>query len=190
MQIAPLSPIVTPAAQLTAAEQYIRNAAWLVAPGSVVLSLEALDELTVRVLVSDPFALDPHDRVEADRLAADSARVVLEQTGHGVELLTVTSLGYIGRIRELAPAQLTFLTGLPGVQRYDLEPHDSNGDGKLVPGEFAHTVEVDSNEDAARIGWLLRDRFDHGSIHDGPVVVQVPVQPWQPAPVRGARDAS
>jgi hypothetical protein len=156
MQLASLSPIPASAAPLTAAERYVRDAAWLLAPGSVVQSLDVLDDLTVRVVVADPFAHDPHDRADADRLAADSARTVLEQTA-------------------------------PGVQRYDLEPRDNDGDGQLAPGEYAHTVEVDSEADASRIGWLLRDRFDEGSVHDGPVVVHVSALPWQLAPVRGAR---
>lgn len=149
--------------------------------------LDVVDDTTVRLLVADPFVVDPHDRNEADRLVADSARTVLEQAAHGVRLLPVTRSGYVGRISELAPAQLTFLTGLPGVQRYDLLPTDVDGDGTIAPQEAAHHIEVSTPADAERLDWLLRDRFDAGSIHDGPVSIGVPAQPWQLAQVPGAR---
>lgn len=162
--------------------QYVRDAQWLLAPGSVVVGLDVLDATTVRMVLADPFATGPHGRAEADRLAADSARTVLEQAEHGVRLLPTTRLGYVGNVRELAPAQLTFLTGLPGVQRYDLQPEDLDGDGFVAPGEIAHHVDVDSPLDVSRLDWLLRDRFDEGSVHDGPVRIGVPDVPWRVAP--------
>jgi hypothetical protein len=160
-------------------------ATWLMVPGSVVRGMRALDPSTVQLVVADPFATG-RGAEEADRLVADSARTVLEQAAHGVRLLPVTSLGYRGRLGELAPAQLTFLTGLPGVQRYDLVPEDVDHDGAIAPDEFAHHVDVESQADAARLDWLLRDRFDVGSIFDGPVSIGVPSTPFRPAPIRGA----
>lgn len=185
MQLAPTlsSAPLTPT---SAAHAWARDAAWLMRPGSVVTGLQVVDSTTVRVLVADPYA-SGEGRGEADRLAADSARTVLEQAAHGVRLVPTTSTGYVGRIAELAPAQLTFLTALPGVQRYDLVPEDIDRDGIIAPDEFAHHVDADSDADVQRLDWLLRDRFDEGSVHDGPVTFAVPANPWQPAPVRGAR---
>jgi hypothetical protein len=164
------------------AADYVRAAQWLLQPGSVVQGLQVLDARTVRVVVADPFVSDPHDREEADRLAADSARTVLEQALHGVQLLPTTRSGYVGRLRELAPAQLTFATGLPGVQRYDLVPDDLDHDGFLAPHEVAHRIEVDTPADVTRLEWLLRDRFDEGSVQDGLVKVVVPERPWRVSP--------
>ena len=184
MQLAPTAP-TTPSHSL--AEAYVRDASWLLAPKSAVLSLDPIDSRTVRVLVADPFTTDPHDQVEADRLVADSAATVLEQAAHGVRLVVSTRMGYIGHLRELAPAQMTFLTGLPGVQRYDLQPEDLDGDGRLAPGELAHHLDVDTAADQQRLDWLLRDHFDEGTVHDGPVTFSVPDQPFRFAPVAGAR---
>ncbi|MCW2926471.1 MAG: hypothetical protein JWM86_439 [Thermoleophilia bacterium] len=170
----------------TPAQAWIDKAAWLVRPGSGVLALEPVDEATVRVFVADPFVVDPADQVEADHLLADSARSVLEEALHGVRLLPTTRLGYEGRDRDLTPAQVTFNTALPGVQRYDLVPTDLNGDGAVAPGELAHRIEVDTAEDAARIDWLLKDRLD-GTIQPGPVHVVVPQDAWTVAPIAGAR---
>ena len=125
------------------------------------------------------FVTDPADREEADRLAADSALTVLEQASHGVQLVTVTESGYHGRLSELAPAQLTFATGLPHVQRYDLVPEDLDGDGHFAPHEVSHRIEVDTSEDVTRLDWLLRDRFDEGSIQDGLVRIVVPEHPFR-----------
>lgn len=183
MRILPASAPTTTAGDPASA--FIAQAAWLVRPGSVVTELLRVDDTTVRLFVADPFAHDPHDRDEADRLAADSAMTVLEQAAHGIRLIPTTRHWYEGRQRELAPAQLTFLTGLPGVQRHDLLPEDVDGDGIVAPDEVAHHVEVDTARDAARIDWLLRDRFDAGSTMDGPVRVDVPEQPWTLAPVSG-----
>ena len=173
MRIAPLTSAATPALD------YVRQAQWLLTPQSVVRELQVVDADTVRMVVADQYVSDPEDRAEADRLAADSARTVLETIRHGVEILAVTSTGYVGRMRELAPAQLTFAAGLPGVQRYDLVPDDLDHDGHLAPHEVAHRIEVDTPEVAARIDWLLRDRFDEGSIQDGIVQVVVPTRPWR-----------
>lgn len=177
MQLAAHSP-VSPSPAL----QYVRDAQWLLAPGSVVVGLDVLDATTVRMVLADPLVTDPHGRAEADRLAADSARTVLEQAAHGVRLLPTTRLGYTGQVRELAPAQLTFITGLPGVQRYDLQPEDVDGDGLVAPGEIAHRVDADAPLDVRRLDWLLRDRFDEGSVEDGPVRIGVPDVPWRVAP--------
>ena len=163
----------------TPASTYVSRAQWLLHADSVVRSLEVVDATTVRILVRDQFVSDPHDRVEADRLAADSARTVLEQAAHGVKVLTTTDDGYTGELRELAPAQLTFASGLPGVQRYDLVPDDLDHDGTLLPHEVAHRIEVDADATAARIDWLLRDRFAEGSVHDGVVQVVVPARAWR-----------
>ncbi len=184
MQLAATSP-TTPAHSL--AEAYVRDSTWLVVPKSTVLAVDVVDPRTVRITVADPFATDPRDQVEADRLVADSAVSALEQAAHGVRLIVTTQLGYVGRRRELAPAQMTFLTGLPGVQRYDLQPEDLDGDGRLAPGELAHHFDVDTAADITRLDWLLRDHFDEGTIHDGPVTFSVPSNPFHLAPVRGAR---
>lgn len=88
-------------------------------------------------------------------------------------------------MRELAPAQLTFLTGLPGVQRTDLVPEDLDGDGFVAPDEVTYRIDVDSADDAARVDWLLRDHFDQGTVQDGPVTIGVPENPWRLAPVSG-----
>ncbi len=171
MRIAPQSP----------ARDYVRRAQWLLATGSVVRDLQVVDARTVRVVVSDPLVFDPHDQEEADRLAADSARTVLEQAVHGVRLIPVTRSGYTGRVRDLTPAQLTFASLLPGVQRYDLVPEDLDRNGIISPEEVVHRIEVDTPEDVARLDWLLRDRFDDGSIQNGPVSIVVPAHPWRVA---------
>lgn len=165
------------------AASFIEQAGWLLRPGSVVTGLFALDDRTVRVFVADPFVTHPRDRDEADRLAADSAMSVLEQAAHGVRLIPTTRRFYQGRLRELAPAQLTFTTGLPGVQRHDLVPTDNDGDGIIAPDEVAHRIEVDTEADAVRLDWLLRDRFDEGSVENGPVHIVVPERRWRAAPV-------
>lgn len=164
------------------AQDWAQQASWLVQSGSPVLSLQVLDATTVRVMVADPLGGDmaPDEREEADRLIADSARTVLEQAAHGVRLIPTTSRGYVGRVRELAPAQLTFPATVPGVQRYDLTPHDVDQDGFVGPDEIAHLIEVDAAADVARVDWLLRDRFDEGSVYDGPVSIVVPEQPFRP----------
>jgi hypothetical protein len=183
MRIAPAHAHTVPAHSNPApAAEYVSRAQWLLQPGSVVVGLQALDAATVRVTVADPFVTDPHDRIEADHLAADSARTVLEQALHGVRIIPVTRDGYVGRLRELAPAQLTFATGLPGVQRYDLVPEDLDHDGFLAPHELSHRIEVDTDEDVTRLDWLLRDRFDEGSIQDGLVSIVVPRTPWRAVP--------
>lgn len=161
---------------------YVQQAQWLLEKGSVVQRLDVMDSRTVRVLVADQFVADPRDREEADRLAADSALTVLEQALHGIRLIPVTRSGYHGRLRELAPAQLTFATGLLHVQRYDLVPDDLDGDGYFAPHELSHRIEVDTPEDVVRLDWLLRDRFDEGSIQDGLVRIVVPERPWRVAP--------
>lgn len=184
MRIAP--PLASAAGPGTPAAAFIAQAAWLVRPGSVVTGLVQVDATTVRMFVADPFVADPHGRAEADRLVADSALSVLDQAAHGVRLIPTTSRWYEGRLRELAPAQLTFMTGLPGVQRYDLVPHDVDGDGIVAPDEVAHRIEVDTPQDAQRLDWLLQDRFDRGSVQDGPVQVVVPERPWMLAPVSGS----
>lgn len=166
----------------TPAQAYVRDAQWLLAPGSVVVGLDVVDATTVRMVVADPLATDPRGQVEADRLAADSAQAVLEQALNGVRLLPTTRLGYVGQLRELAPAQMTFLTGLPGVQRYDLQPEDLDGDGLVAPEEIAHHIDADTPQDVLRLDWLLRDRFVEGSIQDGPVRISVPETPWRVAP--------
>jgi hypothetical protein len=182
-----LTAVTTTAASIPSpAQAWASEASWLLTPGSVVNSIQVLDPRTVRLMVADPFALG-HGRAEADRLVADSAKTVLEQAAHGVRLITMTRNGYFGRISPLAPAQLTFLTGLPGVQRYDLVPTDPDRDGIIAPDRFVHLVEADTADDARRLDWLLRDRFDDGSIHAGPVRFTSPVDPWQAAPVRGTR---
>jgi hypothetical protein len=168
------------------ATAFIDSASWLLRPGSVVTGLQRLDEHTVRMMVADPFVLDPADRDDADQLVADSALVVLEQAAHGVRLIPTTSHRYEGRLHELTPGELTFLTGLPGVQRHDVVPEDLDNDGLVAPDEVAHHVEVDTSRDAERLDWLLRDRFDEGSLEHGPVKVLVPAQPWTIAPVSGA----
>lgn len=177
MQLVARPPVTT-----SPAHDYVRAAQWLLAPGSVVVGLDVVDPTTVRMVVADPLATDPRSRMEADRLAADSAQTVLEQAAHGVRLLPTTRLGYVGQLRELAPAQLTFLTGLPGVQRYDLQPEDVDGDGLVAPDEIAHHIDVDTPFDVQRLDWLLRDRFVDGSIQDGPVRIGVPSIPWRVAP--------
>ncbi len=180
MRIASQHAHATPApAASNPAQEYVRRAQFLLQDGSVVRKLEVVDPRTVRMLVADPFVTDPHDRAEADQLVADSALTVLEQALHGVRLVTVTQAGYQGRMRELAPAQLTFATGLPNVQRYDLVPDDLNGDGQLAPHEVSHRIEVDTTDDVTRLDWLLRDRFDEGSVQDGIVRIVVPEQPWR-----------
>lgn len=171
MRIAAPAAAQTPAP--SPAQAWIDDAAWLLVPKSGVRALELVDDVTVRVVVADPFAVDPHDVVEADRLMADSARSVLEETQHGVTLLPTTQLGYVGELRELSPAQVTFNTALPGVQRYDLVPTDLDGDGTIAPEEVAHRIEVDTPTAVGRIDWLLKDRFD-GTIQPGPVQVLVP----------------
>lgn len=172
----------------TPAQTWMEQASWLLQPGSGVLSMHQVDELTVRLIVADPLSgdMERSEREEADRLIADSARTVLEQALHGVRLLPTTTRGYVGRIRELAPAQLTFTATIPGVQRYDLAPHDVDGDGLVAPDEYAHLIEVDGPDDVRRIDWLLRDRFDEGSVQDGPVQIVVPRQPFRPALSPGA----
>lgn len=163
----------------TRAQAWVQQAQWLLDKDSVVQELEVIDARTVRMYVQDPFVTDPHDRDEADRLAADSAMTVLEQTLHGVQLLPTTRTGYVGKLRELSPAQLTFVTGLSHVQRYDLVPDDLDGDGFFAPHEVAHRIEVDSSEDVEQLDWLLRDRFDEGSVQDGLVRIIVPTRPWR-----------
>ncbi|MCW2921835.1 MAG: hypothetical protein JWL76_1709 [Thermoleophilia bacterium] len=181
MRIAPQHASITPGSDVSSpAQDYVRQAQWLLDPKSVVRDLQVVDAHTVRLVVLDPFVTDPADREEADRLAADSALVVLEQAAHGVQLITETESGYRGKVRDFTPAQLTFTTGLPHVQRYDLVPEDLNGDGHLAPEEVAHRVEVDSPQDAAHIDWLLRDRLDEHGIQPGPVRVVVPVSPFRP----------
>lgn len=184
MRIVPGIPTTASAAAAPSspALDYVRQAQWLLTPGSVVQALEAIDATTVRMVVADPFVTDPHDRVEADNLAADSARTVLEQALHGVKLLPMTRTGYVGQLRELSPAQLTFATGLPSVQRYDLVPEDLDHDGHLAPHELTHRIEVDTPADVTRLDWLLRDRFDEGSVQDGLVRIVVPERPWRVAP--------
>lgn len=179
MRIDPKLAATTPASP---AHAYVRDAQWLLQQGSVVRDLQVIDAQTVRVVVADPFVTDPHDREEADRLAADSARTVLEQALHGVRLVPTTQSGYVGRLSELAPAQLTFTTGLPNVQRYDVVPDDLDHDGFLAPHEVSHQIEVDTPADVARLDWLLRDRFDEGSVQDGLVKIVVPSRPWRVAP--------
>ncbi|MCB0878765.1 MAG: hypothetical protein KDC46_07270 [Thermoleophilia bacterium] len=186
MKIAAVEPTSVTVAP-TPAAAFVQQAGWLLAPGSVVVALDAIDATTVRMTVADPYVSDPHDRAEADRLAADSAMMVLEQAAHGVRLLPVTNLGYVGRSRELTPAQTTFLIGLPGVQRYDMQPEDLNGDGHLAPDEIAHHIDVDTRADAERLDWLLRDHLDDGAVHAGPITFGVPNEPFRLAPVRGAR---
>lgn len=156
------------------AQRFIDEAAWLIGGRSVVVGLTALDHTSVEVTVEDPFVNDPADRRFADRLAADSALSVLEQAARGVRLIPTTRDGYVGELRELAPAQLTFLNGLPGVQRIDLVPDDIDGDGHVAPEEAAYRVEVGTTADVARIDWLLRDRLDDGAVQDGPVQISVP----------------
>jgi len=139
--------------------------------------------------VRDPFVTSPDEREDADRYAADSALSVLEQAAHGVRLIPMTRSGYAGRPLELAPAQLTFLTALPGVQRTDLVPFDLDGNGIIGPGEYAYQVEVDAAADRDRIDWLLRDRFDEGTVQDGPVRVVVPEKPFATSVVPGVSPA-
>lgn len=170
-------------AQPTPAQRYIEQAQWLLDSRGVVVGLEAVGASSVRVVVADPFVRDSEDRRYADRLAADSAMAVLEQAAHGVRLIPTTRDGYVGTVRDLAPAQLTFITGLPGVQRSDLVPSDTNGDGFVGPEEAAYLVEVDRDIDAARVDWLLRNRLDDGMVQEGPVQVTVPTHPWRPAPI-------
>lgn len=168
-------------APVTPAQAYVDAAApWLVRSGGLVTSLRTFGANTVVMTVADPFVTDPADHDIADKLAADSAMAVLEQAAHGVKLLVMTSTGYLGQVRELAPAQLTFASALPGVQRYDMVASDVNGDGHIAPGEAVHHIEVADGETAARLDWLLRDRFDDGSIQDGPVEIVVPAEPWMP----------
>jgi hypothetical protein len=182
MRILPAS---ASAAPNDTASAFIEQASWLVRTNGVVTDLRRVDDHTVRVLVADPFVRDPEDRKDADHLAADSAVSVLEQAAHGVRLIPTTSDGYEGHARELTPAQLTFLTGLPGVQRYDLFPEDLDGDGAIAPEEVAHHVEVDTPRDVEHLDWLLRDRIDAGSTMRGPDRIDVPAQPWTLAPVSG-----
>ncbi len=170
---------IAPQTASSSAQDYVRQAQWLIGGDSVVRDLQVVDAKTVRVVVVDPFVADPADREEADRLAADSAMTVLEQAAHGVQLIAVTQSGYFGKLRELAPAQLTFTTGLPHVQRYDLVPEDLDGDGHLAPHEVSHRIEVDTEADVTRLDWLLRDRFDEGSIQDGLVRIVVPEHPFR-----------
>ena len=172
------APIATPSP--TPAAAFVQGAGWLLGPRSSVVGLVALDDTTVRVVVTDPFVHDAHDRPYADHLVADSARTVLEQAAHGVRLVPVTRDGYVGLDRPLAPAQLTFLNGVPGVSRADLVPQDVDGDGAVAPGEASYRVEVANGESAARVDWLLRDRLDAGTVQPGPVQVVVPETPWLP----------
>lgn len=167
------------------ASAFIAQAQWLLRPHSVVTSLVAIDDTTVRMVVEDPFETDRDYKEEADRLAADSAMTVLDQAALGVRIIPTTPRHYEGRVSELAPVQLTFATGLPGVQRYDLVPTDLDGDGIVAPGEVTHRIEVDSESDVRQVDWLLRDRFDEGSVEDGPVQVVVPTRPWTAAPSTG-----
>jgi hypothetical protein len=160
--------------QPTPAESYVAQASWLLAPGSVVTALVPLDANTVRVMVADPLNVDPSLKNESDHLAADSAMAVLEQAAHGVRLLPTTDRGYVGRMQELAPAQLTFPTCIPGVRRHDLVPRDLDGNGVIDPSEVVHRIEVATKADVARIDWLLRDRVDDGVVYDGPVEIVVP----------------
>ena len=182
MRLAPQYGLAAPVtAASSPAQEYVRQAQWLLAPDSVVRDLQVVDGQTVRIVVADQFVTDPHDRTEADELAADSALTVLEQALHGVRLIPVTEAGYEGRLRDLAPAQLTFASGLPSVQRYDLVPEDLDGDGSLAPHEVSHRVEVDTQSDVTRLDWVLRDRFDEGSIQDGLVRIVVPARSWSVA---------
>lgn len=175
MRLASAPPTTTPA------EQFVQQARWLLGTRSVVVDLVPEDDHTVRLVVADPFATNPEDREHADHLAADSALSVLEQAAHGVRLITSTRDGYTGRLRALSPVQLTFLTGLPGVQRADLVPQDLDGDGSLGPEEAAYRVDVDTAEDAQRVDWLLLDRFTSGTVQPGPVQISVPERPFRPS---------
>jgi hypothetical protein len=181
MQLAAVNPTApSPAAT------FVRDAAWLLVPGSAVVGLEAVDEGTVRMTVADPYVSDPKDHAFADAVMADSARAVLEQAAHGVRLIPVTRSGHVGRVRELTPAQHTFLVAIPGVQRYDLVGEDVDGDGFVAPSERAHHIDVESPEDGRRVDWLLRDRFDEGMVEAAPVTITLPRTPWRPLPGPGA----